>query len=254
MGVIFSIDGEEDRHDEGAESDGAQDDEGSDEEGSDEGSDDDAGGGEGDESDDSDEGDGKGKGKGKEDEVDDDEEAPVRKPKTPADFVALRRGKKIEKMSKSKDDGKGQGGDGDDDDDGDDADDDKDPRSIAQKEVAKALKPFAERLEQEEVETEIATFIQENPDFKPFAKKVEKWSKNEAWRGVPIDRIFYAAAGKDLLRIGAERRKEADKGARKGRTGGGSSGGDGEGARSWDNAPLEDVGKEIERIKQGERR
>lgn len=251
MGVIFTIDGDEDdRHDESGESDTTGD-EGTDEDESDDDSDDDAGGGEGDESDDSDKGDGKGKGssqqKDKQDE-DDDEDVPTRKPKTPADFVALRRGKALAKARDDAKKGKGQGGDGGGDDGDDDDANDTDPRSIAKKEVAKALAPFAERLEQEEVDTEIATFIQENPDFKAFAPKVAKWAQNEAWKGVPIERIFYAVAGKSLLKIGADRTREADKNAKKGRTGGGTGGDEGK-RTNWSDAPLNEVGDEIERIK-----
>ena len=251
MGVIFTdavFEYEDD--DESGESD-ATGDEGTDEDESDDDSDDDAGGGEGDESDGSDKGDGKDKGsskqKDKQDE-DDDEDVPTRKPKTPADFVALRRGKALAKARDDAKKGKGQGGDeGDDEGDDDDAND-TDPRSIVQKEIAKALKPLADRAEQDEVDTEIATFVHDNPDFKEFAPKVAKWSQNEAWKGVPIERIFYAVAGKQLLKIGADRTREADKNARKGRTGG-SNGGE-EGKRTnWADAPLEDVGAEIERIK-----
>lgn len=251
MGVIFSIDGDEDdRHDESGESDTTGD-EGTDEDESDEGSDDDAGGGEGDESDDSEEGDGKGKKgssqqKNKQDE-DDDEDVPTRKPKTPADFVALRRGKALEK-ARNANKGKGQGGDGEGDDGDDDDANDTDPRSIAKKAVAEALAPFAERLEQEEVDTEIANFVQDNPDFKEFAPKVAKWSQNDAWKGVPIERIFYAVAGKQLLKIGADRTREADKNAKKGRTGGGTGGDEGK-RTNWSDAPLDEVGAEIERIK-----
>lgn len=251
MGVIFSIFGDEDDRDESGESD-ATGDEGTDEDESDDDSDDDAGEGEGDESDGSDKGDGKGKKsssqqKNKQDE-DDDEDVPTRKPKTPADFVALRRGKALAKARDDAKKGKGQGGDGEGDDGDDDDANDTDPRSIAKKAVAEALAPFAERLEQEEVDTEIANFVQDNPDFKEFAPKVAKWSQNEAWKGVPIERIFYAVAGKQLLKIGADRTREADKNAKKGRTGGSNGGEDGK-RTNWADAPLADVGAEIERVK-----
>lgn len=250
MGVINTDIGfEYEYDDESGESD-ATGDEGTDEDESDDDSDDDADGGEGDESDGSDKGDGKkGSSQQKDKQGEDDEEdVPTRKPKTPADFVALRRGKALAKARGDAQKGKGQGGDeGGDEGDDDDAKD-TDPRSIVQREIAKALKPLADRAEQEEVDTEIANFVHDNPDFKEFAPKVEKWSQNEAWKGVPIKQIFYAVAGDKLLKIGADRSRDADKNAKKGRTGG-SNGGE-EGKRTnWADAPLEDVGAEIERVK-----
>lgn len=221
----------------GEESDTAED------EGSDEGSDDDsddASGDEGDESDDDAAGTDKTKKQGK----DDDDVVPSRKPKTPADWVALRRGNKIEKITKSKQGGT-QGGNNDD---GADDEEDIDPKVAAA--VEKMIKPLFDQQGEQEVETEIATFVTNNPDFKPFEARVKKWADHDSWKGVPIEQIFYAAAGKELLSIGAARKVKADNNAKKGRTGGGG-GGEESRRTSWNDAPLEDVGKEIERVKMG---
>lgn len=238
-----------------------QDDESSSEEGADDASDDDADDDEGnsdedepDDDDESDDGSSKKskKGEGKDDEEDEDddadEEPPTRKPRKPADFVALRRGKQA---AKSKD-GKGKEGDkGGDADDGDEDEDGLNPKDAAaiDKRVAKALAPVLAKEEQSEVETQIAAFTSQNPDFKPFAAKVQKWALHDAWKNVPIKQIFYAAAGDKLMQLGAKRGKAADDKAKKGRTGGGA--GDEGGSKSWKDAPLEDVGKEIERVKLG---
>ncbi len=188
---------------------------------------------------------------GKDDEGDDEEEGdepPTRKPRKPADFVALRRGKQAAKAQKG---GKGddKGGDADK---GDEDEDGLAPEDAAaiDRHLDKRLKPLIEREEQAEVETQIAAFVSQNPDFKPFAAKVQKWALHDAWKNVPIKQIFYAAAGDKLMQLGAKRGKNADEKARKGRTGGSSGDGD-SGSKSWHDAPLEDVGKEIERVKLG---
>lgn len=193
----------------------------------------------------------KGKDAEGDDEDDDaDEEPPTRKPRKPADFVALRRGKQAAKSKDGKGKGNEKGGDADE---GDEDEDGLAPDDAAaiDRHLERKLKPILEREEQSEVETQIAAFTSQNPDFKPFAAKVQKWALHEAWKNVPIKQIFYAAAGDKLMQLGAKRGKAADVKAKKGRTGG--SGGDEGGSKSWKDAPLEDVGKEIERVKLGQR-
>lgn len=260
MGDNSAADDEKDVGEEGEEDTSESEDTSEDE--ADDASDDDADDGEGasdeDEPDDADKGDGK-KGsskkdkEGEQDEDDEEDEPPTRKPKTPADFVAERRGRKLAKLQ-GKD---GKGGKGKDDTNkGGDADEDEDEDGLAPEDAAaidrhldKRLAPILAKEEQSEVETQIAAFISSNPDFKPYAAKVQKWALHDAWKNVPIKQIFYAAAGDKLMSIGAKRSKVADDKAKKGRTGG--SGGEDNGSKSWKDAPLEDVGKEIERVKLG---
>lgn len=168
------------------------------------------------------------------------EDAPKRKNRTPADWVALRRGKNLQKAKEG-----GQGGEG-----GAQsaAEGDEDEITKKVKDVlGEALNPLFAQQDKEALQTEVNDFIATNPEFKPYSDKVMKWSQDPAWEQVPIEQIFYAAAGKELLQIGAQRRAAADEKARQGRTGGGSSAPDSQ--KSWSDVPLEDVGKEIERIK-----
>lgn len=235
MGVIFAGDQEGDFEDTETGSEAETGDQDSAEDASDEGADDtdDSSSEDDDSADDKD--------TDKDEDKGDDEDAPKRKTRTPADWVALRRGKKLEKQSKSGTQGEDGGQD-----EGDEGDDDEVTRKVKEV-VGKALSPIISQQEQAELETEISSFVADNPEFKPYAAKVAKWSQDPDWANVPIDRVFYAVAGKDLLRIGATRRAAADANARKNRTGGGQ--GQGEGTKSWNDVPLDDVGKEIERIK-----
>lgn len=187
-----------------------------------------------------------------EDDEDEDDDPPTRKPKTPADFVAMRRAKKLEKDSGKAKGDKSKGGAADD---GDEDDDGLAPEDAAaiDRRVAKALEPVIAEREQKEVDSTIANFISDNPEFKPYAVKAAKWAKHEAYKDVAIEQIFYAAAGKDLLKIGAKRKQGADDESRKGRTGGGGDGGDEGRSKSWHSASHDDIGKEIERVKLGGR-
>ena len=189
-------------------------------------------------------------GDGKDDEGDDDE-PPTRKPRKPADFVALRRSKNKEKSADEESKSGNKGGAADEDDEDDDGLSPEDAAAI-DKRLEKHLAPILAEKEQQEVDTQIANFISENPEFKPYAAKAAKWARHEAYKNVALEQIFYAAAGKDLLKIGAKRKQGADSEAKKGRTGGGS-GDDKGGSKNWHGASHDDVGKEIERIKLGGR-
>lgn len=147
-------------------------------------------------------------------EKDVEDEPPSRKPKTPADWVALRRGKKIDKMQKQP-----EGGD-----DVDEEEDDLDPqdRNAIDRRVQKHLEPLIQKEQIQELRNEINEFTAANPDFAKYSKSAEKWAQHPSWNEVPIEKIFYAIAGKDLLAIGAARRTAADEKAKHSKTGGSS--------------------------------
>lgn len=130
---------------------------------------------------------------------DDDEEPPIRK--RPIDFIKERQAKK---GNKSSDDKEKNDDTGDDDDDIDEADE----KAIG-KVVKKYLDPFIQDKVKTQDEAEISTFLAENPDLKPFEAKARKYMAHPSRKDVPIAEIFYGIAGKELLRIGANRAKIA---------------------------------------------
>lgn len=75
--------------------------------------------------------------------------------------------------------------------------------------LAKALTPLAEQQAAAQDKAEIDAFVAANPDFKPYADRVMKLAAHESRRSVPVEDLFYSAAGKDLLALGAERHKAA---------------------------------------------
>jgi hypothetical protein len=207
------------KNDGGAEDKGASGDEKKDGgEGDGDGADaDDKGGGE-----DKGEGDKKPKPADKKPTQDADAEPPKRKRNV--DFIIERKAQKIAK-SKDKGNGADKGKDEEEDADADNDEEDVAPEDakIIDKRIAKALKPFADKQVQEQDKAEVDAFVSANPDFKPYADKVLKWAQHPSRQGIPIESIFYEVAGKDLMKIGAERGKKADEEAKKTNAGGGNN-------------------------------
>lgn len=163
-----------------------------------------------------------------------DEEPKTRKRNI--DFILERKNRKIEKLQEKVETEE------------DEEDDfvDPDAQKLVQKEIQKALSPFLQKQIEEEDNNEINSFLQENPDFKPYADKVRKFAQHESRKHLPIKSIFYEVAGPDLLKIGADRAKRAGDEAKESNAGGGS--GDTSTAEKgvWELTPEEFAAKQEE--------
>lgn len=182
------------------------------------------------------------------DDADEDEEPPTRKPRTNADWVALRRQRKLEKTSKGKEQGEADKGD-------DEAEEDEEDIAdadveVVEKIVMKHLAPIQAKEAENETKAEISEFIKANPDFAPFADKALKWSKHPTWKNVPIKQLMYAVGGEKLLKIGAKRQVEATVKANKTKTATNAGGDAGGGKPVWEMSDDE-FAKEVERVKTG---
>lgn len=173
-----------------------------------------------------------------------DEEPPTRKPRTNADWVALRRKQKLEKQNASKEE---QGEAEDDESDEDDDVNDEDAKLIDQR-IEKALTPLKEKEYENEVKGEIDEFVAKNPDFKKYTAKALKWAKHPSWRDVPTKQLMHAVAGEDLLKIGANRAKQVADKTKKTKTGAGNAGGSG-GTKPVAEMSDEEFEQEIQRVK-----
>lgn len=148
------------------------------------------------------------------------------------DFILERKNRKIEKLqSKGKDDDADQGEEED-----DLADEDA---KVIDRRVGKILSPFIAKQMADEDKQEIADFVTTNPDFKPYAERVAKYAQHESRKNMPIKAIFYEVAGDDLLKIGAERAKKADKEAKHSQAGGGDNRGGDAPKDVWSLTPQE---------------
>jgi len=67
-----------------------------------------------------------------------------------------------------------------------------------------------EFFEKQQVQMEVSSFLSENPDFKQYEEKILKWSIHESYKNIPVEQIAYAVAGKDLLKMGAEKARSSD--------------------------------------------
>lgn len=204
--------------------------------------------------DDSQDGDDKGKGKAKapktqDDDEDDGSEPEQRKRLSAKDFIIQRQQKKLAKKAKAPKDNS----DVDDDNEGSQDDDEIAPEDeeLITKVVAKKFAPIIDKSLAADDEQEIQDFLKTNPDFKPFEAKVRRFMQHPSRRALPIKSIFYEVAGDKLLKIGAERAKQADKKAKDSQTGGGSNRGGEADQNVWDLTP-EQFAQKQEKIRRGQ--
>lgn len=181
-------------------------------------------------------------------EEDKDEEPPTRKPKTNADWVALRRQKKLEKARKAKEQGEEE--EGDDAAEDDDLDVSEEDAKVIDKVLSKRLAPIEQERYETQLKGEINDFIATNPEFSPYAEKALKWAKHPSWKDIPTKQLMFAVAGEKLLKIGATREKQAIVKARATKTGT-NGGGDATGKKPvWEMSDAE-FAKEVEAVKLG---
>jgi hypothetical protein len=160
--------------------------------------------------------------------VDANEEPQTRKRNI--DFIRQRQAKKAEKAAE-----KGKDAGEDDDDDFETEEDEK-----IHKIVEKTVSPLVQKAQQEEDNREIADFLSENPDLKPYETKVRKFMQHESRKALPISSIFFEVAGNDLLKIGAARERKAAEKAKQTQAGGGTTrSGDPKGKSVLDMTPAE---------------
>lgn len=163
----------------------------------------------------------------------DDEEPIVRKRRDAKDFIIERQKRKIEKLknSKSKDDEDNDDAGNKSDDEDEDGDIDPEDEKLISKVVAKKFAPIFKQQAEAEDEQEVKQFVNDNPDFAKYEKKVKNFMKHPSRSQMPIKSIFYEVAGDDLMKIGAARAKKAEDEANRNNAGGGSARGDDDGGK-----------------------
>jgi len=175
--------------------------------------------------------------KGKQDvkPPEEDAEPTTRQRMSPKDFIIQRQQKKIEKLKD-----KSQHSENADNEEKEDEDEiAPEDEALISKVVAKRFAPLLEKTMADEDSKEISDFLSENPEFKPYEAKARKYISHPSRRHLPISSIFYEVAGKDLMKLGAERGRKADEEARQTQTGGGSGRGGNEGKKIWNMSPQE---------------
>lgn len=158
------------------------------------------------------------------DDINEDEEPATRKSAHNAFHAGQRIARKQVKEEKPED-GKGEEGDDEEGNGGknEGGDQKTDPTNI-QDAVAEALKPFTDKMVEQETKDEVDNYISENPEFKPYAKKIMKFANHPTRKHLPIETVALEAVGrKGLLQIGAKRAQEADAEGKQTQSGGTST-------------------------------
>ncbi len=161
---------------------------------------------------------------------DSDKEPDVKPRKSVKDYIIERKEHKIKKLEEKLKSGEEDSDD--EDDQGDDADDLSEEK--IEKVISKRIAPLEEAtrisveksLEAED-KAEAKEYVRLHPEFAPYQAKAEKFMKHPSRRQLPIESIFYEVAGKDLMKIGAARQKQADDDAKRSNAGGGTGGNEG---------------------------
>lgn len=137
-------------------------------------------------------------------------------------FVGLRHGKKAAKQG-----GKPVAG-GDDDGGEDDGDDDEggihpEDAEILNSAIGNAIKPITDKLAASEDATALNSFIAQNPAFKPYQAKIERFMKHPTRSHLPIDTVAMEAVGTaGMIKIGAKMARTADHKKNSSKTGAGN--------------------------------
>lgn len=90
------------------------------------------------------------------------------------------------------------------DDDGEDGDIDPDDEKTISKVVDK-------KLRQQQDQAELNAFIVENPEFSKYKTAIETYMKHPTYNNIPVANIAAIVAHKDLMKLGAQKEREAQK-------------------------------------------
>ena len=147
---------------------------------------------------------------------DDGSEPPVR---DSSYYIGLRHGKKaVKQTAKEKESD-------DDSDSGDDEDLTPEEEDALNKHIQEAVSPLVERITAEDNAKELNSFLSENPDFKPFKAKIERYMNHDTRKHLPVTTIAMEAVGPEgMMKIGAKMARQSDqkKSGSRADTGGGS--------------------------------
>ena len=136
-------------------------------------------------------------------------------------------------------------------------DDEVDPEDAATigKVVDKRLKPLQERLEQQNATiqeradaAEVDDLIREKPEFEQYRGKILTYMKHPAYSNVPAKNIARIVAGDDLMKLGAQKEREAAEEVAKTKGVGGTARKIEGGGKDWLKASKEDFQAERARV------
>lgn len=84
-------------------------------------------------------------------------------------------------------------------------------REVIDKLVSSKLSPLKEMQLQALNKVEVADYVTEHPEFKPYKDRALKILNHPKYRHMPVEYAMYIAAGDDLMKLGAQKEREAAK-------------------------------------------
>lgn len=163
------------------------------------------------------------------DDFKDDGEEPLPRHKINSRYAQMRIAEKKAKGKDSQAKNEDNNASDDDNDSSDELDEDYDLTPEDEKNIEKYLKKIGiiDKLNEVDSQKEaslIKEFFsdEENKVFLPFKDKIERFSKNPLRQNTPLKAIAWEVAGPHLIKLGAQKQKEADKKAKENGSGGGS--------------------------------
>lgn len=134
-----------------------------------------------------------------------------------------------------------------------------DPEDVATigRVVTKTIKPLQEQIERQteslqatKNENEVDTLIREKPEFAPYRSRILTYMKHPAYLNIPAENIAMMpnVAGKDLMKLGAEKEREAAGAAADSKGAGGTARKAEGGGKNWLKASKEEFEAEKARV------
>ncbi len=96
---------------------------------------------------------------------------------------------------------------------------------------------------------EVDNYISQNPEMSKYRQVMLKYAQHPAYKNIPIRNIAAIVAANDLVRMGAEKEREAQAKAAATKDGSNSTGMTASNKVDWSTASVEEVENEIARIK-----
>lgn len=125
-------------------------------------------------------------------------------------------------------------------------------KKVIGKLVGERLGPLEKKVQEQADRAEVDSLIANRPEFAKYRERILTYMKHPSYQNIPASNIANIVAGKDLMKIGAEKEREAQRKANETKGGGGSARKpDGEGV-DWHTASKEEFEKKKAEVLRGE--
>jgi len=125
---------------------------------------------------------------------------------------------------------------------------DPEDEKVINRVVDRKLSPIAEKIQKQNDEIEVNTYLVDNPEMAKYKPAILKYASHSAYKNIPISNIAAIVSAKDQQKIGAKKEREARENSDKTKDGSNPTRKT-EGKVDWANASLEEVEAQIAKAK-----